>query len=70
MLAQMAGWRPERADAGELLLRAQLVLAAAIGTVSLRSSGLEPIASVTATELSGPMRRLLDATLGDGRATR
>ena len=46
------------------MVRAQLVLATAIGTAALRSSGLEPIASVSADELSGPMRQLVDAVLG------
>jgi AcrR family transcriptional regulator len=64
MLAKVAGWVPGRLEGDDLLLRAQLVLATAIGTVALRSSGLEPMASVNADELSGPMRLLVDAVLG------
>ncbi len=66
-LARVAGWEPGRRGGDELLLRAQLLLATAIGTAALRSSGLEPIASASAEELSGPMRKLIDAVL-DGTA--
>jgi AcrR family transcriptional regulator len=64
MLAKVAGWAPGRSDADELLLRAQFVLALAIGIVALRSSGLEPIASASSDRLSIPMRDLVGAVLG------
>jgi AcrR family transcriptional regulator len=69
-LARVAGWTPGQADADELPLRAQLVLASAIGTVALRSAGLEPMASVNAIELSGQMRRLVEAVLGASESPR
>ncbi len=64
MLARVAGLAPGAPGGAELMVRAQLVLATAIGTAALRSSGLEPIASVSADELSGPMRQLVAAVLG------
>ena len=61
MLAKVAGWEPGQPDGDDLLLRAQFVLALAIGIVALRSTGLEPVASVTSDQLSIPMRELVDA---------
>ena len=70
MLARVAGWVPGRSDGDELLLRAQLVLASAIGIVALRSSGLEPMASVNSDQLSIPMRELVSVVLGGRPGTR
>jgi AcrR family transcriptional regulator len=60
-LAAAAGWRPGGDD--QLLLRAQLVLAASIGAVVFRTSGLEPLATVDEKDLVNPMRDLVDALL-------
>jgi AcrR family transcriptional regulator len=60
-LAALAGWTGEPGSEG-LLLRAQLVLATAIGVVILRSqSRIEPLASATKEELSGHLDRLVNA---------
>jgi len=64
LLARAAGWKPGRPGEGDLLLRAQLVLATAIGIVALRSSGLAPLASVSSDELRDPMRELVTAVFG------
>jgi AcrR family transcriptional regulator len=64
-LASAAGWTPDRPSAGELLLRAQLVLSAAVGVVVLRSwPGLEPLGSATEQQLSGPLHDLVMGVLG------
>ena len=60
-LAAAAGWQPGGDD--QLLLRAQLVLAASIGAVVFRAAGLEPLASVDEKDLVSPMRDLVDAVL-------
>ncbi|WP_432995321.1 TetR family transcriptional regulator [Dactylosporangium sp. CA-233914] len=60
-LAAAAGWVPGN-DA--LLLRAQMVLAASLGIVLLRSVGaMEPLQSATRAELSPPLRDLVTALL-------
>ncbi len=61
-----AGRPPPHGQAGgdeQLLLRAQLVLAASIGAVVFRSAGLEPLASVSEADLASPLRDLVDALL-------
>ena len=63
-LASAAGWHPTDPDAEQVLLRAQLVLAASIGIAVLRSfPGLEPLASATEKDLVEPLRDLVDALL-------
>jgi AcrR family transcriptional regulator len=63
-LAVLAGWRPG-AGRDELLLRAQLVLAAALGTAVLRASGgPAPLLAATGAELEGPLHDLVAALLG------
>jgi len=63
-LASHAGWRPDHPDSDQLLLRAQLVLAASIGIVLLRASPRpEPLASATTQDLSGPLHDLVNALL-------
>jgi AcrR family transcriptional regulator len=47
----------------QLLLRAQVVLAATTGIAMLRTSGLEPLASATEQDLAAPLRDLIDAVL-------
>lgn len=62
-LASLAGWTGERGTA-DLLLRAQLVLATAIGIVVLRSQPrLEPLASATGEKLKAPLGSLINALL-------
>ncbi|HEX9999465.1 MAG TPA: TetR family transcriptional regulator [Actinoplanes sp.] len=69
-LATAAGWQPGRPGADELLLRAQLVLAAAIGTALLRSTTrLEPLAAATEADLVAPLRDLVGGLLGPPPAT-
>jgi AcrR family transcriptional regulator len=62
-IASAAQPPPDDHGGTELLLRAQLVLAAATGLAALRQSGLEPLASATATDLVKPLRDLIDALL-------
>ncbi|GAA2336019.1 hypothetical protein [Dactylosporangium salmoneum] len=60
-LAAAAGWRPGDDDT---LLRAQVVLAAALGIVLLRASGaLEPLQSAGEENLTGPLREMVGALL-------
>lgn len=67
-LASAAGWRPDDPEAGGLLLRAQIVLAAGIGIAVLRSSrGLDPLASATEEDLREPLCNLVDALLSESR---
>jgi AcrR family transcriptional regulator len=63
-LAIAAGWRPGNDD---LLLRAQMVLAASLGIVLLRSVGtMEPLQSADSDALAGPLRDLVAAMLPAG----
>ncbi|MET8360034.1 TetR family transcriptional regulator [Micromonospora sp. NPDC005171] len=63
-LAAARGWRPGEPGSEQLLLRAQMVLAAGIGVAVLRSSiQLEPLSSATQQDLVGPLRDLVDALL-------
>jgi AcrR family transcriptional regulator len=63
-LAALAGWRPDHPAADELLLRAQVVLATAVGISVLRSmTRLEPLASSSEQDLTGPMRDVVRALL-------
>lgn len=58
----------ECADAADLLLRAQVVLATAVGVALQRSSGgLEPLASAGHDQLLGPVADLVAALLGNDR---
>ncbi|WP_410818808.1 TetR family transcriptional regulator [Micromonospora sp. 050-3] len=63
-LAAARGWRPGEPDSQQLLLRAQMALAAGIGVAVLRSSiQLEPLSSATEEDLVGPLRDLVNALL-------
>ncbi|MEU5675308.1 TetR family transcriptional regulator [Micromonospora sp. NPDC047762] len=63
-LAAARGWRPGDPDSQQVLLRAQMALAAGIGVAVLRSSiRLEPLSSATEHDLVGPLRGLVDALL-------
>jgi AcrR family transcriptional regulator len=62
-LAALAGWTPGSSP-DELLLRAQVVLATAVGVSVLRSmTRLEPLASAGEEDLTGPMRDVVSALL-------
>jgi AcrR family transcriptional regulator len=64
-LATPAGWRPDGPGADDLLLRAEIVLAAAIGLSLLRAATpVEPLASAADADLLGPVQDLVAATLG------
>ncbi|MCY1139394.1 TetR family transcriptional regulator [Actinoplanes sp. Pm04-4] len=61
-LAVLAGWQ-EGDD--ELLLRAQVTIAASLGIAMLRSkTKLEPLASATKDDLVGPLTDLIEGVLG------
>jgi len=64
-IASAAGWTPEQPGAEEFLLRAQMVLAVAVGVVMMRSSsqGLEPLGSATEEQIAGPLLDLVRAVL-------
>jgi AcrR family transcriptional regulator len=63
-LAQAAGWRAGDPGGDEILLRAEVVLATAVGIALLRSSTrLEPLASADEQDLLGPLRDLILAIL-------
>lgn len=58
----------ERERTGEEALRAQMVLAAAVGMVMLRSAKeLDPLSEITADELVVPMRDLISAMFVSGK---
>lgn len=66
-LASTAGWQPDDPGADQILLRAQLMLAASVGIVLLRSTTrLEPLVSATEDDIAAPLRDLMDALLGGG----
>jgi AcrR family transcriptional regulator len=61
-MAAVAGWKAGGADGGDLILRAEIALSAALGMALLRSStGVEPLASAGATDLEPPLRDVLNA---------
>lgn len=62
-LATLAGWKPGGSD--DVLLGAQLVVAAAAGIRLLRAAGgPEPLMSAGAEDLAAPMRALVSALVG------
>lgn len=64
-LAVLAGWRPGAPGADDVLLRAQLVLATALGTAVLRASGGPgPLLTASEADLAGPLRDLVAGLLG------
>jgi hypothetical protein len=64
-LAVLAGWEAGRPGSEEVLLRAQLVLAAALGAAVLRASGgPTPLLSAPEADLAGPLADLVTALLG------
>jgi AcrR family transcriptional regulator len=63
-LAAAAGWSPESGD-DTLLLRAQVLLATAVGIAMLCApDGLQPLASATLEEIVGPVGDVVRALLG------
>jgi len=63
-LATVAGWHPGHPEAERLLLRAQLVLATAVGISVLRSTTtLGPLTDAGADDLAGPLRAVVSALL-------
>lgn len=68
-LAGVAGWRADDPDGHPLLLRAELVLAVAVGVTVLRASArVEPLASASDRDLVGPLRAVVEALLGSRRS--
>jgi AcrR family transcriptional regulator len=65
--AATGGQKPAAGDPA--LLRAQILLASALGVTLLRASlSVEPLAEATEQELVGPLSDLVNALLGPGRA--
>jgi AcrR family transcriptional regulator len=63
-LAALAGWQPDHPEADKLLLRAQVVLATAVGISVLRSmTGLGPLTDASAHDLTEPLGDLVAALL-------
>ena len=63
-MARGIGWDPEDPTTNDLLLRAQIALATAVGLVTLRSSTqTEPVRSATPDELQAALRDALAALL-------
>jgi AcrR family transcriptional regulator len=63
-LATLAGWTPGGPDENAILLRAELVLAAAMGIGVLRAVGApEPLMSASEAELSSPLHDLVNGLL-------
>jgi AcrR family transcriptional regulator len=63
-LARLAGWTPGGPDPDQLLLRAQVVLAATMGITLLRHTGdLGPLTSAVEDDLVGPLGDLVGALL-------
>ena len=59
-LSAIAGHSPDDEDA---LLNAQVLLSIALGTVILRSAGLQPLASAGQDRMLAPLTRVVDALL-------
>jgi AcrR family transcriptional regulator len=66
-LAAATSGQQEFQDDDPLLLRAQIVIAATLGLVLLRSSVVLPISSVTEQDLMEPLSDLVNAMLPQGR---
>lgn len=63
-IAVAAGWDPKHPDGDQLMLRAQIALAATMGVVLLRAStGLEPLTSAAEEDLSAPIGEFLSSLL-------
>ena len=63
-LAKTAGWRPEHPDGDRILLRAQIMLSAALGIAIFRSSAaMEPLTSAGQEDLVGPLQDMVGALL-------
>jgi AcrR family transcriptional regulator len=63
-LAGLSGWHPGHPDGDRLLLRAQVVLASAVGLSVLRTmTGLGPLTEASEADLAGPLGDLVSALL-------
>jgi AcrR family transcriptional regulator len=63
-LAGAAGWRADDESTADILLRAQLAIAAMLGVVMLRTSAaVEPVASAGTEELTAPLRQVMTVLL-------
>ncbi|MBF4621438.1 TetR/AcrR family transcriptional regulator [Clavibacter sp. VKM Ac-2542] len=63
-IARAAGWIDDDARTASILLRAQLTIATMTGVVMLRTSAaVQPVATATAEELSGPLARMFRTLL-------
>jgi AcrR family transcriptional regulator len=63
-LAMAAGWDPDDAGTGPILLQAQLAISMMLGIVVLRASAaVEPLASSAPEDLAVPLRRVLRTLL-------
>lgn len=63
-LATLAGWHPGHPESDRLLLRAQVVLATALGISVLRSmTGLLPMAAAREEDLAGPLGEVISVLL-------
>ena len=64
-IAAVAGWKPGLDDGDRLLLRAEIVMAATLGMMQLRStSAIEPLSSAGEKELIAAVRELVGELLG------
>jgi AcrR family transcriptional regulator len=64
-MAAIGGWRDDDPSTDHLLIRAQVVIASALGIVMLRAStGLEPLTSAGAEGLAEPLGDVVTALLG------
>jgi AcrR family transcriptional regulator len=69
-LAARAGWDADDSGTAPILLRAQLAIATMLGVVMLRTSAsVQPVASATAADLTGPLGQVFAALLADPAAT-
>jgi AcrR family transcriptional regulator len=63
-IAIASGVDEDASNFSDVVLRAQMALAATVGIVALRSStGLEPLSSASEADLEGPMAQLMAALL-------
>jgi AcrR family transcriptional regulator len=63
-LASLSGWHPGHPDGDRLLLRAQVMLASAVGLSMLRTmTGLGPLTDASEADLAAPLTDLVSALL-------
>ena len=65
-LAAAAGWSDDDPDTAQILLRAQLAIAMAMGVTMLRiSAAVEPVTSASAADLAGPLGQVFKNLLAN-----